>query len=183
MAETLISPGVLSRENDQSQITAQPIQAGAALIGPTVLGKPGIPTLVTTYSEYLATFGSTFLSGSDDYSFLTSDAAFNYFQNAGTSLLVTRVTSGSFSPASSSAVASQTGSLPNAFTLETLGRNRGYIKKEDQAPVRLSTTTVNTGIDLAKLSSEQLKNLSDIMQEQKDDKPHMIDITAETVIP
>ena len=69
------------------------------------------------------------------------------------------------------------------FTLETLGRNRGYIKKEDQAPVRLSTTTVNTGIDLAKLSSEQLKNLSDIMQEQKDDKPHMIDITAETVIP
>ena len=121
MAETLISPGVLSRENDQSQITAQPIQAGAALIGPTVLGKPGIPTLVTTYSEYLATFGSTFLSGSDDYSFLTSDAAFNYFQNAGTSLLVTRVTSGSFSPASSSAVASQTGSLPNAFTLETLG--------------------------------------------------------------
>mgnify|MGYP003676472183 CR=1 FL=1 len=106
MAETLISPGVLSRENDQSQITAQPIQAGAALIGPTVLGKPGIPTLVTTYSEYLATFGSTFLSGSNEYSFLTSDAAFNYFQNAGTSLLVTRVTSGSFSAASSSAVSS-----------------------------------------------------------------------------
>ena len=116
MAETLISPGVLSRENDQSQITAQPIQAGAALIGPTVLGKPGIPTLVTTYSEYLATFGSTFLSGSDDYSFLTSDAAFNYFQNAGTSLLVTRVTSGSFSPASSSEVSSGEGSLNSGIT-------------------------------------------------------------------
>tara|TARA_R110002153_G_scaffold83732_3_gene210284 strand:+ start:87 stop:614 length:528 start_codon:yes stop_codon:yes gene_type:complete len=68
------------------------------------------------------------------------------------------------------------------FTLETLGRNRGYVKKEEHAPVRLSATTVNTGIDLAKLSSEQLKNLSDIMQEQKEDKPHLIDITAETVI-
>ena len=121
MAETLISPGVLARENDQSQITAQPIQAGAALIGPTVLGRVGIPTLVTTYSEYLATFGSTFLSGSNEYSFLTSDAAFNYFQNAGTSLLVTRVASGSFSAASSSAVAGTTGSITNVFELETLG--------------------------------------------------------------
>ena len=104
MAETLISPGVLSRENDQSQITAQPIQAGAAIIGPTVLGKVGIPTLVTTYSEYLATFGSTFQSGSDEYSFLTSNSAFNYFQNSGTSLLVTRVATGSFTAASSSKV-------------------------------------------------------------------------------
>ena len=121
MAETLISPGVLSRENDQSQITARPIQAGAALIGPTVLGRVGIPTLVTTYSQYLATFGSTFLSGSDEYSFLTSDAAFNYFQNAGTSLLVTRVASGSFTAASSSAVAATTASITNVFDLETLG--------------------------------------------------------------
>ena len=31
MAETLISPGVLARENDQSQVTSQPIQAGAAI--------------------------------------------------------------------------------------------------------------------------------------------------------
>ena len=121
MAETLISPGVLARENDQSQITAQPIQAGAALIGPTVLGRVGIPTLVTTYSEYLATFGSTFLSGSNEYSFLTSDAAFNYFQNAGTSLLVTRVASGSFTSATSSNVAGTTGSITNVFELETLG--------------------------------------------------------------
>jgi hypothetical protein len=39
MAETLISPGVLARENDQSQITSQPVQAGAAIIGPTVKGR------------------------------------------------------------------------------------------------------------------------------------------------
>ena len=109
MAETLLSPGVLARENDQSQITAQPVQAGAAIIGPTVLGKVNIPTLVTTYSEYLANFGSTFSSASDEYSFLTSISAFNYFQNGGTSLIVTRVASGSFSAASSSKVEGNTG--------------------------------------------------------------------------
>jgi uncharacterized protein len=120
MAETLISPGVLARENDSSQITSQPVQAGAAVVGPTVKGRVNIPTLVTTYSEYLANFGSTFTSGSDEYSFLTSISAYNYFQNGGTSLLVTKVASGSFTAASSSLI-SASGSVNNAFTLETLG--------------------------------------------------------------
>ena len=109
MAETLISPGVLARENDQSQITSQPIQAGAAIVGPTVLGKKGIPRLVTSYSEYLANFGSTFTSGSDTYTYFTSISAYNYFNNGGTSLLVDRVNSGSFSAASSSLIESQDG--------------------------------------------------------------------------
>ena len=91
MAETLISPGVLARENDQTQITSQPVQAGAAIVGPTVKGQPNIPKLVTSYSEYLANFGSTFTSGSDTYSYFTSISAFNYFQNGCSSLLVTRV--------------------------------------------------------------------------------------------
>ena len=104
MAETLISPGVLARENDQSQITSQPVQAGAAIVGPTVLGKKGVPKLVTSYSEYLANFGSTFSSGSDTFTYFTSVSAYNYFNNGGTSLLVTRVNSGSFSPASSSLI-------------------------------------------------------------------------------
>ena len=119
MAETLISPGVLARENDQSQITSQPVQAGAAIVGPTVKGRVNIPTLVTTYSEYLATFGSTFDSGSDEYSFLTSISAYNYFQNGGTSLLVTRVASGSFTAATSSDVAGNTGLVAGAQTFTT----------------------------------------------------------------
>ena len=123
MAEVLISPGVLAIENDQSQITSQPVQAGAAIVGPTAKGRVNIPTLVTTYSEYLANFGSTFTSASDSYTFLTSISAFNYFQNGGTSLLVTRVVSSSAAwiPATSSFVSS---SLPSssgsAFILETL---------------------------------------------------------------
>ena len=111
MAEVLISPGVLARENDQSQITAGPIQAGAAIIGPTVKGQENIPKLVTSYSEYEANFGSTFLSGSNQYTFFTSISAYNYFQNGGSTLLVTRVTPGStaFTPATSTTASNNTG--------------------------------------------------------------------------
>ena len=59
MAEAIISPGVYTNENDQSAVTQGPIVAGAALIGPTVNGVPYIPTLVTTYSDYIAKFGTT----------------------------------------------------------------------------------------------------------------------------
>jgi phage tail sheath protein FI len=117
MAETLLSPGVLTRENDQSQITQGPITAGAAIIGPTVSGPVRIPTLVTSYSDYLNKFGGSFISGGASYEYLTSISAYNYFQQGGTTLLVTRAVSGVFAPASSSIVAS--GSI-TAFTLETL---------------------------------------------------------------
>ena len=102
MAEALISPGVFLRENDLSQITAGPITVGAALIGPTVVGRKDTPTLVTSYSEYSAKFGTTFISGGNTQEYLTSQAAYNYFQQGGTSLLVTRVTSGSYSEADAS---------------------------------------------------------------------------------
>jgi len=102
MAETLLSPGVLARETDQSFLTQQPVQAGAAILGPTLLGPVEIPTLVTTYSDYLNKFGGSFLSGGVEYSFLTQISAYNYFQNGGTSLLVTRVASGSWTSATAS---------------------------------------------------------------------------------
>jgi len=117
MAETLISPGVLARENDSSFVTQQPVTVGAAIIGPTVKGPVEIPTVVTTYSDYVNKFGTTFLSGGQEYSYLTSISAYNYFQNGGTSLLVARVASGSFAPASASILASGSNV---AFTLKTI---------------------------------------------------------------
>jgi hypothetical protein len=103
MAETLISPGVLARENDSSFIRQQPVNVGAAIIGPTVLGPVEIPTVVTSYSDYVNKFGSYFESASNNYSFFTSIAAYNYFNNGGTSLLVARVVSASntWTPATS----------------------------------------------------------------------------------
>ena len=117
MAETLLSPGVLTRENDQSQITQGPITAGAAIIGPTVSGPVRIPTLVTSYSDYLNKFGGSFISGGTSYEYLTSISAYNYFQQGGTTLLVQRAVSGTFAPATSSAsnnIASVAGTYASA---------------------------------------------------------------------
>ncbi len=124
MAETLLSPGVLARENDQSFLTAQPIQAGAAILGPTVKG-PTVPTVVTTYSQYQNIFGTLVQSGSDFYTYFTSIAAFNYFQNGGDSLLVGRVTNGTYTAASSSAIPTGSGGPASGlspFVLETLSK-------------------------------------------------------------
>jgi len=135
MAETLLSPGVLARENDQSQVTSGPQSIGAAIIGPTALGPVNIPTIVTSYSEYKTLFDATIMSGSNTYSFLTSIAVNNYFQNGGLSMLVTRVVTGSFSPATSSAmtalgVADDPAKSNSPFILETL--SEGELMNNDE---------------------------------------------------
>jgi uncharacterized protein len=104
MANTLISPGVLSIENDQSFITQQPVTVGAAIIGPTVKGPVEVPTICTSYTDYQNKFGTTFVSGSQQYSYFTSIAAYNYFLNGGETLLVARVVSGSFTSANSTPI-------------------------------------------------------------------------------
>ena len=116
MAETLISPGVLALENDQSFITQQPVTVGASMIGPTVKGPVEIPTIVTSYSDYQSKFGTTFLSGSQVYTYFTSIAAFNYFSNGGETLLVSRVVSGAFSSATT-ATGSVTGGLGGGVSI------------------------------------------------------------------
>jgi hypothetical protein len=140
--EILLSPGVITIENDQSFLTQQPIQAGAAIIGPTVKGPVGIPTIVTSYSEYLNKYGDIFISGSQTYSYFTSISAYNYFQNGGNTLLVTRVVSGSFTPATSSLISDSNAS--NAFVLETL--SEGEIMNSTSTP-NLDGTLPSGSID------------------------------------
>ena len=104
MANTLQSPGVAANEIDNTFLTPQPVKAGAAIIGPTVKGPIEVPILCKSYSDFENRFGSNFISGSDNYSYLTSIAAYNYFNNGGRSLLVARVVSGSYSPATSTSI-------------------------------------------------------------------------------
>jgi phage tail sheath protein FI len=148
MAETLLSPGVLARENDQSFIQGQPVSVGAAIIGPAVKGPVEVPTLVSSFSDYTATFGGAIQSGSSVYSYLTSAAVSNYFNSGGTSLLVTRVVSGSFTSATSSLVPTGSGGPTTGgspFILETIS----------QGTIMNSTST---GVDGA-LSSGSVDNV------------------------
>lgn len=137
MAESIISPGVFTRENDISFIQPAPIAAGAAFIGPAVKGPINQPTIVTSYNDYVRKFGAVFQSGSDNHEFFTSMAVRNYFGQGGLTALVTRVVSGSYTAATNSNIPSQGeyaddfvtppyfGDTP-PFVLETLGKGAIY---------------------------------------------------------
>jgi len=145
MANFSISPGTTLNEIDNTFLTGQPVQAGAAIMGPTVKGLVGVPTLTTSYSDYVNRFGDTFESGSLVNSFLTSTAAYSYFNNGGTSLLVTRVVSGSYTPATSSVVAG--GTVADVLDLETIG----------EGVVMNSTSTEGTGGVLPSGSKDNIR--------------------------
>ena len=156
MAETLISPGVLARENDNSFVSQQPVTVGAAIIGPTVKGPVEIPTVVTTYSDYLNKFGGTFLSGGAEYSYLTQIAAYNYFQQGGETLLVSRVASGSFTSATVTGGAISGSNTTGSFTLKTISQGalmnnsgsvgtNGILSSGSSDNVRWQITNVDTG--------------------------------------
>jgi len=155
MAKFTVSPGVAISEIDNTFLTGQPVQAGAAIIGPTVKGPVENPTLVTSYSDYKNLFGDTFISGGNSYSYLTSIAAYNYFNYGGTSLLVTRVVTGSYTPASSTAVSNYLNAASSSFTLETLSEGiimnnsgsevSGALVSGSADNVRWQITNSNTG--------------------------------------
>ena len=158
MANFTVSPGVTTNELDQTFLTGQPVQAGAAIIGPTVKGPFEVPTLVTSYSQYTSLFGDSFVSGGINYSYLTSIAAYNYFNYGGSSLLVARVASGSFTSATSTLIPTgssgpTTGLSP--FTLETISQGiimnnsgsetNGALVSGSKDNVRFEITNANTG--------------------------------------
>jgi hypothetical protein len=161
MSEKIISPGVFQNESDQSLVQAGIQGTATAIVGPTVLGQPLVPTYVTSYSEFQSKYGTTFKSGSYYYEYLTSIAAREFFQNGGQTLLVTRVISGSanVSTYSSAAVLNLSSSLytgsTNSFTIETLtwgnvmnntsSISSGALASGSALNVRWEVTNVNTG--------------------------------------
>jgi hypothetical protein len=157
MANFTTSPGVAISEIDNTFLTGQPVQAGAAIIGPTVKGPVEVPTLVTSYSDFQTLFGDTFISGGNSYSYLTSIAAYNYFNYGGTSLLVARVVTGSstWTSATSTTVSNYLNVASSSFTLETLSKGvtmnnsgsevSGALASGSADNVRWEITNSNTG--------------------------------------
>jgi hypothetical protein len=157
MANFTTSPGVAISEIDNTFLTGQPVQAGAAIIGPTVKGPVEKPTLVTTYSDFVTIFGDTFISGGQSYSYLTSIAAYNYFNYGGTSLLVARVVTASanWTSAQSTTIPNAYGATTASFVLETISEGNimnnsgsmsaGSLVSGSVANVRWEITNSNTG--------------------------------------
>jgi len=165
MAEKILSPGVFQNESDQSLVQRGIQGTATAIVGPTVKGQPLVPTYVTSYSEYQAKFGETFKSGSYYYEYLTSQAAREFFNNGGQTLLVTRVISGStsattapanvtvYASASVTASGATDSNLPS-FVLETIAwgdvmnnsgsMTAGALTNGSSDNVRWEVTSVNT---------------------------------------
>jgi hypothetical protein len=159
MAEKIISPGVFQIESDQSAYTQGPQVVGAAIVGPTVKGRPMVPTYVTSFSEFQSIFGETFKSASYYYEYFTSLAAKDYFQNGGQTLLVTRIISGSANistyATANVAALNANSSVTASFTLEALAwgdqmnntssLSAGALASGSATNVRYEITNVNTG--------------------------------------
>ena len=166
MAEKILSPGVFQNESDQSLVQRGIQGTATAIVGPTVLGQPFVPTYVTSYSEFVQKFGETFKSGSYYYEYLTSLAAKDFFQNGGQTLLVTRVISGTSSlSVYASASVANSGSVGTSFVLETIAwgdimNNSGSMVSGALAlgtavNVRYEITNVNTGSGTFNLAIRQ----------------------------
>jgi len=107
MAEKIISPGVFTNEIDQTFLPAAVADIGAALIGPTLKGPAGVPTIVTSFSDFQAKFGDVTKNGlnGESVQYLTSHAAEEYLKNSNT-LTVVRILDGTFGPATASVLTS-----------------------------------------------------------------------------
>jgi len=153
MAEQIISPGVFQNENLPVTLEAASAPIGAAILTPSVKGPVGIPTIVTTYSDYKTKFGSTLVSGGVEYAYFGNISAQNYFRQGGSSLLVTRIVSGATGDWSGSISSDiETGSdggtgTNNVFVLKTIseGANQN------------SNSTETTGGALPSGSSDNLR--------------------------
>ena len=99
MAEKVVSPGVFTNEIDASFLPAAIGEIGGAIVGPTVKGPALVPTVVESFAEFEAKFGSTFKSGSNYYQYLTSHTAENYLKHSGKCTIV-RILDGTYGPAS-----------------------------------------------------------------------------------
>lgn len=140
--ETLLSPGVLLQETDKSFITPGVDPSGMAIIGPTAKGPVNTPTRVTNYQEFKDIFGTTIRNGSYREELYTNLAVKNYFANGGSSVLVVRAVSGSFTTASNTPIAaSDAGAAP--FTLVTLGEGEALNSSANEStdPVQFANST------------------------------------------
>ena len=124
------------------------------MLGPTVKGPVNVPTVVTSYSDYINRFGGSFTSASIKYEYLTNISVNNYFQQGGETAIVTRIVSGGFAPASTDVRAIMHADSAS-FTLETLSEgaimnNSGSVSTSGSL---VSGSTENVRYEIANVDS------------------------------
>ena len=82
MAESIVSPGVFTRERDLSFLPVGIGEIGAAIIGPTSKGPSFVPTVVRSFADFETTFGTH----TRDY--YTSYTVREYLRSAGSVTIV-----------------------------------------------------------------------------------------------
>ena len=88
--ERIISPGVFTNEKDLSFLQTGVGAIGAALIGPTIKGPAFVPVAVSSYTDFVAQFGSLY-----EQSYLPYTAK-SYLNNAGGATIVRVLGSGGY---------------------------------------------------------------------------------------
>ncbi len=152
-----LSPGVFTREFDQSYIQAPIAPVGAAIVGPTVRGPALVPTPISTYSEYIRWFGDVFSSGSGaaqrEYKYLTTYAVQEYLRY-GEVITVVRIMAGPYAPAYSYVINSSSrknngpyNASNMAFKLEALTDGRISNSGANKAATSGSEQGIDNGTD------------------------------------
>jgi len=85
MAERIVSPGVYTKEIDQSFLPGAISQIGASVVGPTVKGPALVPTMITSYGDFEKIFGPI---NDDTY---VPYVVNEYLKNGGPGITVTRL--------------------------------------------------------------------------------------------
>tara|TARA_R100000908_G_C3756542_1_gene151337 strand:+ start:2086 stop:4941 length:2856 start_codon:yes stop_codon:yes gene_type:complete len=169
MAERIVSPGVFTRENDQSFLQAGVASIGATIVGPTVKGPAFAPTVVRSFSEFEAKFG-----GQSQYTYVPFSVR-DYLSKAG-SVIVVRVLAGggyTFDGASRQLVAAVSGSTILTVFQPSLNTDDTTIELGNTLSSSLGTSPISMsnafGIDFSGSAFQSAYSVTASLNPQRDD--------------
>ena len=169
MAERIVSPGVFTRENDQSFLQAGVASIGATIVGPTVKGPAFAPTVVRSFSEFEAKFG-----GQSQYTYVPFSVR-DYLSKAG-SVIIVRVLAGggyTFNGSSRQLVAAVSGSTILTVFQPSLNTDDTTIELGNTLSSSLGTSPISMsnafGIDFSGSAFQSAYSVTASLNPQRDD--------------
>ena len=169
MAERIVSPGVFTRENDQSFLQAGVASIGATIVGPTVKGPAFAPTVVRSFSEFEAKFG-----GQSQYTYVPFSVR-DYLSKAG-SVIVVRVLAGggyTFDGSTRQLVAAVSGSTILTVFQPSLNTDDTTIELSETLSSSLGTSPISMsnafGIDFSGSAFQSAYSVTASLNPTRDD--------------